>query len=96
MSLIDLGAHLAADDCLWCIGGMSPAGIHDDLGPVLSLCPTQEWCDECQDLSLFPAEFETLDDRVNDMLDDGLAAVWCSACMGVTAVIPVTNDGGIR
>ena len=96
MSLIDLGAHLAADNCPWCIGGMSPAGIHEDLGPVLSLCPTQRWCDECHGLSLFPAELETLDDRVNELLDDGLAAVWCSACTGITAVVPVTNDGGIR
>ncbi|MEU8656925.1 hypothetical protein [Actinoplanes philippinensis] len=96
MSLIDLGAHLAADNCLWCIGGMSPAGIHFDLGPVMSLCPTQAWCDECQGVSLFPAEYETLDDRINEMLGDGLAAIWCSSCMGITAVIPVTNDGGIR
>ena len=96
MSLIDLGAHLAADNCLYCINGMSPAGLHDDLGLVFSLCPTQAWCEECHGTSLFPAEYETLDDRINEMLDDGLAAVWCSSCMGVTAVIPVTNDGGIR
>lgn len=96
MSLVDLGAHLAADNCLWCIGGMSPAGIHPDLGPVLRLCPTQRWCDECDDRSLFPAEYETLDDRINAMLGDGLAAIWCEHCWGVAAVIPVTNDGGIR
>ena len=96
MSLIDLGAHLAADDCLWCIGGMSPSGIHAELGPVLRLCPTQRWCDECGDASVFPAEFETLDDRINEMFDDGLAAIWCSHCNGVVAVIPTTNGGGVR
>ena len=96
MSLEDLGTHLTDDTCPWCINGMSPAGIHPDLGPVLSLCPTRRWCDECADTSVFPAEYETLDDRVNEMLDDGLTAVWCSHCCGVIAVIPVTNHGGIR
>jgi hypothetical protein len=75
---------------------MTPAGIHPDLGPVLRLCPTRSWCGECHDTSLFPAEWETLDDRINEMLGDGLAAVWCSQCTGVTAVLPVTNDGGLR
>ena len=96
MSLEALGSHLAADDCLWCIGGMSPAGIHPDLGPVLRLCPTRRWCDECGGVSLYAAEYETLDDRINEMLSDGLAVEWCTACWGVTAVVPVTNDGGIR
>ncbi|MFF5082491.1 hypothetical protein ACFY36_36060 [Actinoplanes sp. NPDC000266] len=96
MSLNDLGPHLATDNCLYCIGGMTPAGIHDDLGPVLRLCPTQHWCEECNDLSLFPAEYETLDDRINELFEDGYVAVWCKHCMGITAVVPVTNDGGIR
>jgi hypothetical protein len=96
MSLYDFSAHLDRDDCRWCVGGMSPSGIHPDLGPVLVLCPTQRWCEECHDVSLFPAEHETLDDRINDMLGDGLAAVWCPNCNGITAVIPVSNDGGIR
>jgi hypothetical protein len=96
MSLVDLGAHLADDTCLYCLGGMSPAGIHDDLGPVLRLCPTQTWCEKCDDVSLFPAEYETLDDRINELFDDGYAAVWCEGCNGVIAVIPVTNGGGIR
>ncbi|WP_067504090.1 hypothetical protein [Actinoplanes sp. TFC3] len=96
MSLQDLGNHLSQHDCLYCINGMAPAGIHPDLGPVLRLCPTQHWCDDCDGLSLYPAEYETLDERINDMLDDGYVAVWCEHCCGVTAVIPVTNDGGIR
>jgi hypothetical protein len=96
MSLVDLGSHIADDTCLYCLGGMSPAGIHPDLGPVLRLCPTQQWCEECAGTSLFPAEYETLDDRINELLDDGYAAVWCSACYGITAVLPVHNGGGIR
>ncbi len=44
----------------------------------------------------FAAEYETLDERINEMLDDGYAAVWCERCNGITAVLPVTNDGGIR
>ena len=82
--------------CLWCIDGMTPAGIHPDLGPVLRLCPTQTWCAECQDTSVFPAEYETLDDRIGEMLADGLAAIFCDHCNGVAAVVPVSNDGGIR
>jgi hypothetical protein len=30
------------------------------------------------------------------MLGDGLAAIWCTHCNGVLAVVPVSNDGGIR
>ncbi|GAB1692789.1 hypothetical protein [Krasilnikovia sp. M28-CT-15] len=96
MSLFDRHDSTTAPGCVWCIDGMSPAGIHPDLGPVLRLCPTQRWCTECGDTSVFPAEHETLDDRVNELLDDGLAAVWCSQCNGVIAVVPATNDGGIR
>jgi hypothetical protein len=95
MSLDDLGRHLD-DDCLWCISGITAAGLHPDLGPVLRLCPTRRWCTECGDTALFPAEYGTLDERINEMLDDGLAAVWCQHCMGVIAVVPVSNDGGIR
>jgi hypothetical protein len=96
MSLYDRHDTTTAPDCLWCIDGMTPAGIHPDLGPVLRLCPAQKWCEICADTSLFPAEYETLDDRINEMLGDGLAAIWCPHCNGVLAVIPVTNDGGIR
>jgi hypothetical protein len=96
MSLYDRHDHTTAPACPWCFDGFTPAGIHDDLGPVLRLCPTQQWCEECGDTSLFPAEFETLDDRINEMLDDGLAAVWCTHCNGITAVLPLTNGGGIR
>ena len=96
MSLYDRHDASTAPKCPWCIDGMTPVGIHPELGPVLRLCPTQQWCEECGDTSLFPAEFETFDDRINEMLDDGLAAVWCSHCNGITAVLPLTNGGGIR
>ncbi len=96
MSLYDRHDTETAPHCPWCIDGMTPAGIHPDLGPVLRLCPTQRWCTECADTSVFPAEYETLDDRINEMLADGYAAIWCAHCNGITAVLPVTNDGGIR
>ena len=96
MSLYDRHDTETAPHCLWCIDGMTPAGIHPDLGPVLRLCPAQQWCEQCGDTSVFPAEFETLDDRNNEMLDDGYAAIWCERCNGITAVLPVTNDGGMR
>ena len=96
MSLYDRHDHSTAPDCVWCIDGMTPAGIHPALGPVLRLCPTQRWCEECADTSLFPTDFEALDERIDSLLNDGLIAVWCKHCNGVLAVIPVTNDGGIR
>jgi hypothetical protein len=43
---------------------------------------------------VFLTDFETLDDRINTLLDDGYAAVWCDGCNGITAVIPLTNGGG--
>ena len=96
MSLYDRHDSSTAPHCVWCIDGMTPAGIHPDLGPVLRLCPTQQWCEQCDDTSVFPAEFETLDERINDILDDGYATIWCERCNGITAVLPVTNDGGMR
>jgi hypothetical protein len=96
MSLYDRHDHETAPGCVWCIDGMSPAGIHPDLGPVLRLCPTQQWCGLCNDMSVFPAEMDSLEDRVDEMRGDGLVAVYCDHCTGITAVIPVTNDGGIR
>lgn len=96
MSLHDRHDNTTHPKCPWCIDGMTPVGIHPELGPVLRLCPTQQWCTECGDLSLFPAEYETLDDRINEMLDDGLTAVYCQQCNGIVAVVPVTNGGGIR
>ena len=96
MSLYDRHDNDTAPACPWCIDGMTPAGIHPDLGPVLRLCPTQRWCTQCQDTALFPTDYETLDDRINTLLGDGRTAVWCEQCTGLIAVIPVTNDGGIR
>jgi hypothetical protein len=96
MSLYHRHDNETNPDCPWCFDGMTPAGIHPELGPVFRLCPAQGWCDLCNDTSLFPAEMETLDDRINEMLGDGLVAVYCDHCNGITAVIPVTNDGGIR
>ncbi|GAA2475831.1 hypothetical protein [Winogradskya humida] len=96
MSLYDRHDHSTAPGCHWCIDGMTPAGISPILGPVLRLCPTKKWCEECDDSSVFLTDQETLDDRINELLSDGYAAIWCSNCNGVTAVVPVTNDGGIR
>ncbi|MCO8271527.1 hypothetical protein M1L60_13085 [Actinoplanes sp. TRM 88003] len=96
MSLYDRHDNTTAPDCVWCIDGMTPAGIHPELGPVLRLCPTQRWCEECGDTAVFAAEFETLDDRINEMLADDLAAISCETCNGIVAIVPVTNGGGIR
>ncbi|MEU7909265.1 hypothetical protein [Actinoplanes sp. NPDC049118] len=82
--------------CPWCIDGFTPIGVHPDLGPVFRMCPTDDWCDVCGDYGLFPADFMPLDERINALLHNGLATVWCPNCLGITSVIPLTNNGGIR
>ena len=82
--------------CVWCIDGHTPAGLHPILGPVYRLCPTRIACDTCADISVYPADFHTPSELANTLLREGLAAVICPGCYGVTAVIGLTNDGGIR
>ena len=82
--------------CVWCIDDYSPVGIHPILGEVYRFCPTHIGCDACADLSVFPAVFDNPSELVNTLLIEGLAAVFCPGCYGVTAVIPMINDGGIR
>ena len=81
--------------CPWCIDGFTPAGLHPALGPVYRMCPTQPWCDICADLSVFPATFQCPSHLSDTLLADGLAAIYCPNCVGVTAVIPLTNGGGV-
>ncbi|GAA0802049.1 hypothetical protein [Spirilliplanes yamanashiensis] len=88
--------HETAAACPWCIDGFTPDGIHPDLGEIYRMCPTQMWCDTCADLSVFPAVFQRPADLAVALLCHGLAAVYCPTCVGVTAVFPLTNDGGIR
>ncbi len=84
-------------DCVWCIDGWTPAGLHAALGPVYRFCPTvTPVCADCADLSVFPADFDDPRTLALLLLSLGLAVVLCPGCLGVTAVLPLTNDGGIR
>jgi hypothetical protein len=82
--------------CPWCVDGFTPAGLHPALGEVYRMCPTRVWCDTCADLSVFPAVFQRPADLTAVLLCENLAAVYCPNCVGVTAVIPITNGGGLR
>ena len=82
--------------CPWCLDGFTPAGLHPVLGAVYRMCPTRDWCHECGDTSVYPAAFRRIDDLTATLLADALAPIYCPNCLGVTAVIPLTNGGGIQ
>ncbi len=82
--------------CVWCIDGWTPAGLHPALGPVYRFCPTVAICGDCADLSVFPADFHNPEHVAAALVGLGLAVVICPVCLGITAVIPLTNQGGIQ
>ena len=92
MSLYDRYNHTTHPNCPWCIDGMTPVGIHPDLGPVLRLPPTQTWCGECGDLSVFPAEYETLDDRINTFAGIGWRTTGDALLANTAAAIAASDE----
>jgi hypothetical protein len=77
------------DDCLYCIDGNLPAGIHDVLGPVYQPCPVCLLvCPFCDGEGLFPADYTCLVCFRIRMAGLGLAPVLCAHCFGVVDLHP--------
>jgi hypothetical protein len=77
------------DDCLFCIDGNMPAGIHDVLGPVYGPCPEcLIVCDNCDGEGLFPADYDCPQCLTTILSGLGLAAILCGHCLGVVDLIP--------
>jgi hypothetical protein len=82
------GFHLA-DDCLYCLDGNMPAGLHEVLGPVYKPCPAcLNVCGLCEGEGLFPADFTCVGCFRDRLADIGLMPVLCRYCCGVVDLIP--------
>jgi hypothetical protein len=77
------------DDCLFCIDGNQPAGLHDILGPVMRPCPVcLIVCPVCDGEGLFPADFTCIGCFQLRLADIGLVPTLCGCCFGVVDLIP--------
>ncbi|MEO3820990.1 hypothetical protein [Plantactinospora sp. B24E8] len=77
-------------DCLYCIDGNMPAGIHGVLGPVYQPCPVCMFvCPSCEGDGIFAADYTCLPCLRQRLARLGLAAVLCGYCLGVVDLIPI-------
>jgi hypothetical protein len=86
-------------DCVYCIDGMIPAGMHPLLGTVYQRCPycldaaAIPTCFECDDTAAFPADYKCLHCLVVDLAQRGLLAAICPGCLGVTYILDPAEGG---
>jgi hypothetical protein len=75
-------------DCLLCLDGNVPAGIHPFIGPAYEACPhCLHACDSCEGLSLFPSDYTCPACFAARLAAIGLAVVLCGRCSGVVDLI---------
>jgi hypothetical protein len=78
--------------CPFCLDGLRPAGIHDDLGPVYATClDCQLICPSCEGEGLFPADETCRGCFAATLAGRGLAALRCAHCLGVVDLIPTDH-----
>lgn len=85
--------HLQLDHCRYCIDRQMPAGRDDLLGELFERCPvcTAE-CGDCDGLAVYPANYDTPTELVEDLATVRLTPVFCDGCHGVLAVIPLDPE----
>lgn len=85
--------HLLQDHCRYCVDRQMPAGRDDLLGELFERCPvcTAE-CDDCNGIAVYPANYNTPTELVEDLATLQLTPVFCDGCHGVLAVIPLDPE----
>ena len=75
-------------NCLYCIDSNMPAGRDESLGELYERCPECcDCCPSCDGIAVFPANYNTPQELVDDLLIQNLGPVFCPGCLGVLAVI---------
>jgi hypothetical protein len=76
-------------DCLYCLDGNVPAGVHPFIGPAYQACQHCLYiCDLCEGDGLFPSDFVCITCFTARLAAIGLAAILCGHCSGVVELIP--------
>ena len=84
--------HLALHHCLFCIEEQMPAGCDDLLGELFERCPfCAEPCPTCDGIAVYPANYNTPTELIQDLASVRLTPVFCDACTGVVALAPLNT-----
>jgi len=74
-------------DCLYCLDGNIPAGMHLFIGPAYQACPIcLTACPVCLSQGLFPSDHTCLTCFRDRLAAIGLAAILCGHCRGVVGL----------
>ena len=85
--------HLQHDHCRFCIDRQMPAGREDVLGELFEICPVcTPACLTCDGIAVFPANYNTPTELVQDLAILRLTVVFCDGCYGVVAVLPLDPE----
>ncbi|MET8146886.1 hypothetical protein ACIBSW_14100 [Actinoplanes sp. NPDC049668] len=85
--------HLKLQHCRFCIDQQMPAGRDDLLGELFERCPAcGPACENCHGVAVYPANYNTPTELVEDLATVRLTPVFCDGCHGVIAVIPLDPE----
>ncbi|MBB2941823.1 hypothetical protein FB565_001527 [Actinoplanes lutulentus] len=85
--------HARQDHCRFCIDTQMPAGREDVLGELYERCPVCTIpCADCDGLAVYPANYNTPTELVDDLAVLRLTPIFCDGCHGVAAVIPLDPE----
>ncbi|MEV6845459.1 hypothetical protein [Actinoplanes sp. NPDC051411] len=85
--------HLLDDHCRYCIDQQMPAGRDDLMGELFERCPVCALaCEACDGIAVYPANYNTPTELVEDLATVRLTPVFCDGCYGVLAVIPLDPE----
>jgi hypothetical protein len=76
-------------DCVYCIDGLTPAGIDPIFGPVYRACHLCTYpCADCASAAIFPAMHGYFTYLVDALYQLGYEVDLCRSCLGITALYP--------
>jgi hypothetical protein len=85
--------HLSLQHCRYCIDGQMPAGHQDLLGELFQRChKCRTSCVDCGGIAVYPTNYNTPTELIEDLATVRLTPVFCDACYGVVAVIPLDPE----
>jgi hypothetical protein len=85
--------HLLEEHCRYCIDRQMPAGRDDLMGELFERCPAcTAPCGICDGISVYPANYNTPTELVEDLAVLRLTPIFCDACAGVIAIAPLDPE----
>lgn len=85
--------HIKLQHCLFCVERQMPAGTDDVLGELFERCPVcTPACVDCDGFAVYPANYNTVTELVNDLAAVRLTPILCDGCYGVVAIVPLDPE----